>query len=80
MDMNANSYILLSFCWSAALVAALIFAGRLYPVTSEGLIFGILVWVAVLVDVMRRIGGRMQREVPRIRTERENASSPEAGS
>lgn len=61
--------ILYSFALCALLVVTLSQAGESYPVTSGWMIFGVLVWVGVLVATILGINSRMQREVRRIRAE-----------
>ncbi len=58
-----------SFALCAILVLTLSQAGKLYPVTSGWMIFGVLAWVGVLVATILGINSRMQRDVRRIRAE-----------
>jgi RNA polymerase sigma factor (sigma-70 family) len=66
---HARRMVLYSFALCAILVLILTYAGELYPVTRAWLIFGILVWVGVLLAMILGINSRMQRDVRRIRKE-----------
>jgi len=66
---HCRRMIFYSFALCALLVLTLIQAGELYPVTSAGIVLGVLVWVGVLVATIFGINSRMQRDVRRIRAE-----------
>lgn len=58
-----------SFALCGLLVLILSQAGKLYPATRAGIVFGIFAWVGVLVASILGINSRMQGEVRRIQGE-----------
>lgn len=69
VSRQCRRMIFCSFTLCAVLVLTLSQAGQLYPVTRTGIVFGVLVWVSVLVATLLRMNSMMQREVRRIRAE-----------